>query len=147
MASADGSGAFAQAGNAIAQAGSLLGQGLGFGNGKKLGPTPQADMPFNAIPRAQGPFRSGQDNQEPIYDSSRVKIGADVGDPGTITMQELEEGGGYGKKKSKYISRLQRHLDARVGIGGQYSELASAIISAIQKGFATMGESKEVHWQ
>jgi hypothetical protein len=26
-----------------------------------------------------GPFRSGQDNQEPIYDNSRIKIGADVG--------------------------------------------------------------------
>jgi hypothetical protein len=55
------------------QAGSLLGNILDFGTNNKLGPTPVADMPFDAIPRMQGPFRSGQDNQEPINDNSRVK--------------------------------------------------------------------------
>jgi hypothetical protein len=49
-----------------------------------------------------GPFRSGQDNQEPIYDNSHVKIGADVGDPGTVSMQDTEEGHSYGKKKQDY---------------------------------------------
>jgi hypothetical protein len=46
-------------------------------------------MPFDEIPRAQGPFRLGQDNREPIYGNSRVKIGADVLDTTTgITLEE-----------------------------------------------------------
>jgi uncharacterized phage infection (PIP) family protein YhgE len=128
-------GAFAQAGNAIAQAGSFLGSGLGFGSGKKLGPTPVPSMPFEEIPRPSGPFRSGQDNQEPIYDNSRVKIGADVGDPGTVSMQDIEEGGGGGKKKPRLQSRLQRHLDTALAIAGGTGELYTAIVSAITKAF------------
>jgi hypothetical protein len=31
--------------------------------------------------RPQALFRSGQDNQEPIYDFSGVKMGADFGSP------------------------------------------------------------------
>lgn len=131
------------AGNVIAQAGSLLGSRLGFGNNqKKLGPTPVPDMPFEEIPRAQGPFRSGQDNQEPIYDNSRLKMGADIYGPGdAVTLEDIEGGGG--KKPRKGSSRirdiLQRHLNARVGVGGEYGELANAIISAIMKGFENLG--------
>lgn len=40
--------------------------------------------------RAQDPFRSGQDNLEPIYDSSGIEIGTNFGSPGytTVTMQD-----------------------------------------------------------
>lgn len=148
-ASAGPGGAFANAGGAQAFAGGGAGGKLGgggFGPGeKKLGPTPVPDMPFEEIPRAQGPFRSGQDNQEPIYDNSRVKMGADVGDPGTVSLEDIEGGGGkpgYGKKPrgfSRIRDILQRHLNARVGVGGEYAELTNAIISAIMRGFENLG--------
>jgi hypothetical protein len=100
-------------------------------------------MPFEEIPRAQGSFRSGQDNQEPIYDNLRFKMGADVYGPGDIITLEDIEGGGGGKKPRKGSSRnrdiLQRHWNARVGVGGEYGELANAIISAIMKGFENLG--------
>ena len=70
-----------------------------------------------------GPVRSGQDNQEPIYDNSRVKIGADVGDPGTVSMQDIEEGHSYGKKKPRLQSRIQRHLDTALAITGGTGKL------------------------
>ncbi|MGH9986429.1 MAG: hypothetical protein ACRD8W_21000 [Nitrososphaeraceae archaeon] len=41
-------------------------------------------MLLESIPRARVPFRSGQDNMEPIYDNSGVKIGADRMGPGTM---------------------------------------------------------------
>ena len=46
--------------------------------------------PFEPILRAQDPFRSGQDNLEPIYDSSGIEIGTNFGSPGytTVTMQD-----------------------------------------------------------
>jgi hypothetical protein len=100
-------------------------------------------MPFEEIPVAQGPFGSGQDNQEPIYDASRVKIGADVLDTTTgITMEDIETGGGGSGKRRRGISaaeRLQRHLNARLRFGGEYAELASVIINAIRSGFENLG--------
>lgn len=73
-------------------------------------------MPFDAIPRAQGPFRSGQDIQEPIYDNSRVKIGADVADMSDlVSMEDIETGGGGKKRRGISLEdRLRRHLNARL---------------------------------
>lgn len=39
-------------------------------NQKNLGQPQNQEAQFEPIPRPQGPFRSGQDNQEPIYDNS-----------------------------------------------------------------------------
>ena len=43
----------------------------------------------------------------------------------------------YGKKPngSRFRDFLQSHLNARIGLGGEYSELTSAIILAVMKGF------------
>ncbi|MGH9983653.1 MAG: hypothetical protein ACRD8W_06815, partial [Nitrososphaeraceae archaeon] len=49
--------------------------------------TTEPEAPFEPIPRPQGPFRSGQDNQEPIYDNSGIKIGADFGSPGDTVIR------------------------------------------------------------
>jgi hypothetical protein len=109
---------------------------------KKVGPTPFPDMPFEEIPRAQGPFRSGQDNQEAIYDNSPIKMGADVYGPSdTVSMEDIEGGHKYGPKKGRSRLRdiLQRHPNARIRVGGEYGELANAIISAIMKGFENLG--------
>jgi hypothetical protein len=88
-----------------------------------------------------GPLRSGQDNQEPIYDYSRVKTGTEVnGDVGTVTMEDIEGGGRKKRRKgSRIIDILQRHLSARIGVGGEYAELTNAIISAIMQGFENLG--------
>ncbi|MGH9995731.1 MAG: hypothetical protein ACRD4J_10925 [Nitrososphaeraceae archaeon] len=91
-------------------------------------------MPFEPIPRAQGPFRSGQDNQEPICDNSGIKIGADFGTPfqGTTSMEDVEEGP---KVKRSIKDRVQRHLDARLAMADGYSGLKEAIINAITSAF------------
>jgi hypothetical protein len=123
MASAGGDGAFASAGNALAQAFA----GATGGTGNMLGPTPIPDEPFEPIPRAQGPFRSCQDNQEPIYNNSGIKIGADFGSPGdTVTMQEVEEGA---KPKSRRrTSRLQRHVSTAIALAGDRPEWVNAFL-------------------
>lgn len=138
MASAGGGGAFAQAGNAIAQAGNFLGNALGFGSGKsqkKIGSVPVLE----SIPRAQGPFRSGQDNMEPIYDNSGVKIGASRGSPldpfsSDTTSQEEHE---YGKSP-RVKSRIQRHLNTALAIAGDRPEWVDAFLSAFEKMFGDL---------
>jgi hypothetical protein len=78
-----------------------------------------------------------QDNQEPIYDYSRVKIGADIGDPGTVSMEEIEGGGGGhgygGKKKPRFYGRLQRHIDTATAIAGDVPQWITAFLEEIER--------------
>lgn len=87
------------------------------------------------ILRAQGPFISGQDNMEPIYDNSGLKIGADFDTPmdNTTSMEDHE----YGKKpRGRSVrDRLQRHVNTAVAIAGDNSNLADSIVKAITKAF------------
>lgn len=84
-------------------------------------------------------FRSGQDNQEPIYDYSRVKIGADIGDPGTVTMEDIEGGGGGGsRKKPRFYGRLQRHIDTATAIAGDVPQWITAFLDRIEHMFNDM---------
>lgn len=127
MTSAGGGGAFASAGNALAQA--FAGTG---GSGKMLDLTPIPDQPFEEIPRAQGPFRSGQDNQEPIFDNSGIKIGADFGSPGdTVTMQDVEEGKKH--KGSRRTSRLQRHISTALAFAGDRPAWVDAFLQEFRQ--------------
>jgi hypothetical protein len=128
MASAGGSGAFASAGNALAQAFA----GATGGTGNML-----AHQPFEPIPRAQGPFRSCQDNQEPIYDNSGIKIGADFGSPGdTVTMQDVEEG--KKPKGRRRTSRLHRHISTAIALAGDRPEWVNAFLHEFRQLFGDM---------
>jgi hypothetical protein len=134
-AQAGGGGAFAQAGNAIASAGNAIASAFAGESNKKLGSTPTPDMPFEEIPRAQGPFRSGQDNQEPIFDNSGIKIGADFGSPegGPTTMEEVQEG-----KKSKFRRRRERGGATAIAIAGEAGAFASAVVGALERLFGDL---------
>lgn len=46
-----------------------------MGGATNVGPRPIVSPTtlLESIPRAQGPFRSGQDNMEPIYDNSGIR--------------------------------------------------------------------------
>jgi hypothetical protein len=67
--------------------------------------------PFIPIPRAQGPFRSGQDNMEPIFDNSRILTGADFGSALGGTVNIADSGSGKGKKDVVFI--FDRDKDRR----------------------------------
>jgi hypothetical protein len=92
---------------------------------------------LESVPRAQGPFRLGQDNMEPIYDNSGVKIGASIGTPldpfsSDTTSQDVHE---YGSTKPRMKSRILRHLDTAIAIAGDNQNLVDAIVNAITKAF------------
>lgn len=64
-----------------------------------------------------------------------VKIGADIGDPRTVTMEDIESGVGYGEKKPEFTSGLQRHMDTALAIAGDNPPWISAFLSEMKKMF------------
>jgi hypothetical protein len=109
---------------------------MGMGQGKTVGQKKIGSVPLlESIPRAQGPFRSGQDNMEPIYDNSAAKLGADkMGPIGESTETTSKDEHEYGKKP-RFINRVQTHLNTALAIAGNYAELKEAIVNAITSVF------------
>lgn len=144
QASAGMGGAFAQAGGAMASAGGFLGgRPPGTTVPKPGGPTQEPVVPFVPIPRPQGPFRHGQDNQEAIYDNSGIKIGTKTSSDETVTMEDIEEGGGGeggggGKGKGRFRERLRRHIAAAFAGRQGDQELHDRIVSAIETAFGNI---------
>lgn len=107
-----------------------------MGGATNVGPRPilSPTTLLESIPRAQDPFRSGQDNMEPIYDNSGIKIGADFGTPieQTTSMQDVEEGP---KVKRSIRDRVRLHYETRIAAAEAYGDLASVIKNAITDAF------------
>jgi hypothetical protein len=74
--------------------------------------------------------------QEPLYDNSGIKIGADFGSPGdTVSMQDIEEGK---KPKGRRSSRLQRHISTALAFAGDRPESVSAFLQEFRQLFGDM---------
>jgi len=108
---------------------------LGMGQGKTVGQKKIGSVSLlESIPRAKGPFRSGQDNMEPIYDNSAAKLGADRMGPGGSTTTASQDEEEYGRKP-RFTSRIQRHLNTALAVAGDNSYLKDAIVDAITRAF------------
>jgi hypothetical protein len=67
----------------------------------------------------QGPFRSGQDNQETIYDNPSIKIGG---------LRKSRQYCHYAQGKASRRSRLQRHLNTVLALAGDRPEWVNVFL-------------------
>ena len=113
---------------------------IGTGSGKSLGEKKIGQLPLlESIPRAQGPFRSGQDNMEPVYDNSREQmegnqIGPRIGMESGMTDKDEDETGNSGRR-ARFTRIVQKHLETALGIAGDFDELKEAIVDVITNAF------------